>query len=114
MEPQLLLISIVFGVWIIAAIYLATHQGKSPVETRSDIERAGGAAYRLVLAAEQLKKVGDLPADERRAWVLERLQEIYPTIDDATLLTAIESSVGEINELRQRPKRVDHRATALK
>jgi hypothetical protein len=110
MEPQIVIIGIVFGVWVVIAIVMAVRQGKSPLETRSDIERAAGAAYRLVLAADQLKKVGDLPADERQAWVLERLREIYPTLDEETLLTTIESVVGEINELRQRPKRVDHRA----
>lgn len=117
MEPQLVIIGIVFGVWVVIAIVMAVRQGKSPLETRSDIERAAGAAYRLVLAADQLKKIGDLPADERRAWVLERLQNIYPTIDDATLLTTIESVIGEINEVqgapRQRPKRVEHRAAVL-
>lgn len=88
------------------------------METRSDIERAAGAAYRLVLAAEQLRKIGELAPAERRAWVLTRLHEIYPEIDDQTLLTTVESVVGEINELRRgarwAPRRVDHRAAALK
>lgn len=116
MEP--ILVILIFASTISIAIYLAARQNKTPAETRSDIERAAGAAYRLVLAADQLKKIGSLPAAERQAWVFERLQEIYPTIDDDALRTTIESVVGEINEAqgrepsgyRQLPKRVDHRA----
>lgn len=97
-----LLTAAIFAIAILTAIYIAYRQGKSPAETRSDIEIAAGAAYRLVLAAEQLARTQQLPAAKRLDWVMMRLTEIYPDIDEKTLRTVVESVVGEINELRKR------------
>lgn len=66
---------------------------ESVADTLSDIETAAGAARELVLAAEQLYETGRLAKNERFAWVLSRLADIHPAIDDDTLVWAIEAAV---------------------
>jgi hypothetical protein len=83
---------------LIVALIVAVRQGtnisvEAVTETLSDIETAAGAAREWVLAAEQLWKTGVLTKDERYEYVLRKLQEIYPGIDDDTLQGSIEAAV---------------------
>jgi hypothetical protein len=83
---------------LIVALIVSVRQGnnisvEAVTETLSDIETAAGAAREWVLAAEQLRKTGVLTKDERYSYVLRRLQDIYPGIDDDTLQGSIEAAV---------------------
>jgi hypothetical protein len=61
--------------------------------TFTGIQDAVGEAREWVLAAEQLYSTGRLTKDQRFAWVLGRLRESFPDLDDDTLAGSIEASV---------------------
>ena len=108
MELETILTFAVAIVALVVSLFIATRNGgtvtvEAVTETLSDIELAAGAGREWVLAAEQLYETGVLAKDERYAYVLARLQEIYPGIDDDTLQGSIEAAVRWMKLLRGNP-----------
>jgi hypothetical protein len=105
MEYETILTFAVAIVALVVSLFFAVRGGstvtvESVTDTLSDIEVAAGAAREWVLAAEQLYETNVLVKDERYAYVLAKLQEIYPGIDDDTLQGSIEAAVKWMKLLR--------------
>lgn len=98
LSPELIAGIIVAVGAIVALGIVALRNGQAVTvetvtDTLSDIERAAGAAKEWVLAAEQLWLTGKLERDARFEFVLDKLQAIYPEIDEDTLTGSIEAAV---------------------
>lgn len=68
----------------------------------TDIEKAAGAAKEYVLAAEQLWATGNLPADSKLDWVLQRLGSAFPEISAQTKRDSVEAAVAWMKTLEGR------------
>lgn len=91
--------------WLLAVIGVAAGlyfrvSGKGSEEAFTNtLYTAQNAAREAVAAAEQLWQTGQIPRnadgekDARFTWALERLQTIFPTLDDDTLEMTIEAAV---------------------
>lgn len=75
-------------------------------------ERIAVAVRRLVYAAEHRKKTKRLSPDARREWVFTWAKQSYPFQPDESLNILIDATIGEMDELKNRPRRVDHRVPA--
>lgn len=98
LTPELIttIVIVVGGVISLAVIAVRSKQDvtiETVTDALSDIELAAGAAKQWVLAAEQLWVTGKLEKDARFEYVLDKLQDIYPGIDEDTLTGSIEAAV---------------------
>ncbi|RIK41616.1 MAG: hypothetical protein DCC55_11405 [Chloroflexi bacterium] len=95
-------VAVVFGIVALVALLRGKVSVTGLIEASTDIQTAAGAARELVLAAEQLWLSGKITKHERYQYVLTRLQEIFPDMEDDTLAGSIEAAVAWMKLLRGR------------
>jgi hypothetical protein len=89
-----------YGAWL-ARQWLTNKLG---VETMREVEQY---AIKLVEAAEQMSKSGQLQADLRYRWVVERLQARFKDLDEDDIKAFIESSVFWLKEANTLLNRIE-------
>lgn len=87
---------------VVIAAYLAWKHGGSVSDRVTGIAAVVENARGWVGAAEQLYSTGKLSRDTRFNWVLQRLREEFPTLDEDTLAAGIEAAVHWYKLLREK------------
>lgn len=89
-----------YGAWL-ARQWLTNKLG---AETMREVEQY---AVKLVEAAEQMSKSGQLQADLRYRWVVERLQARFSDLDEDDIKAFIESAVFWMKEANTLLNRIE-------
>lgn len=108
------IISVIVAIFALGLAIYATARSqeglsvKALIDSTTDIEAVAGAAQQWVLAAEQLWQTGRVAKDKRFYWVLDKLRDIYPEMDDKTLAGSIEAAVQWMKLMRGRSMLESH------
>lgn len=95
-----ILLSSGFVVFVIAlmVVVLALGKGESVPEVITEAQRLANLMLEVashVKAAEMI--LGDKTGPEKMAWVLEQLQDLFPTMNIGYLRTKVEAAVHDMN-----------------